>query len=185
MSRHSYGDHLSQETMEHQNNFTLIGNTKQRGDAWHYRATQQGAETNHYPGPIPVEDVKRRLLDWKAVPRRVPVEFPATVETMTHLNDAGEPVRWAVQADRQAAAASDRDHANEVHGLAPYTATKDGRPRNAESSQPGTVVAAGQPGLLHRGCARHDHRGRCGRRLSRMISSSRRRSAPIADWLRR
>src|SRR4051794_20181705 len=101
---------MSHESLSWLNTMTLIGNTAARGNAWHYRATEQGGEPNHYPGPIPVEEVKRRLFAWQAVPRRVAVEFPATVETMTHLNDAGEPVHWVVQADRQAIAPSDRDH---------------------------------------------------------------------------
>lgn len=100
---------MSRETLTHLNNFTLIGNTEQRGNAWHYRAALQGEEPNHYPGPVPIDDVKRRLYYWQPVPRPVAVEFPADVDTMTHLNDAGEPVRWVVQEDRQAIARSDRD----------------------------------------------------------------------------
>src|SRR5215212_1492979 len=100
---------MSRETMLHLNTNTLIGFTDKRGNAWHYRAVLQGDESNHYPGAIPVADVRRRLLNWQAVPRRVAIEFPATFETMTHLNDAGEPVRWAVQADRQAISPSNRD----------------------------------------------------------------------------
>jgi len=95
--------------MVHLNTNTLIGFTEKRGNAWHYRAVLQGAESNHYPGAIPVADVRRRLLNWQAVPRRVAIEFPATVETMTHLNDQGEPVRWAVQQNRQAITPSNRD----------------------------------------------------------------------------
>src|SRR4051794_10509723 len=95
--------------MVHLNTNTLIGFTEKRGNAWHYRAVLQGAESNHYPGAIPVADVRRRLLNWQAVPRRVAIEFPATFETMTHLNDAGEPVRWAVQQNRQAISPSNRD----------------------------------------------------------------------------
>lgn len=58
---------MSQETMRDLNNNTLIGYTEKRGTAWHYRASEQGDEPNHYPGPIPVEDVRRRLFPWKAV----------------------------------------------------------------------------------------------------------------------
>jgi phage/plasmid-like protein (TIGR03299 family) len=43
----------------------LIGHTDKRGKAWHYRASAQGAEPNHYPGPIPVADVQRRLFNWR------------------------------------------------------------------------------------------------------------------------
>lgn len=58
---------MSQETMRDLNNNTLIGYTEKRGTAWHYRASEQGDEPNHYTGPIPVEDVRRRLFPWKAV----------------------------------------------------------------------------------------------------------------------
>jgi phage/plasmid-like protein (TIGR03299 family) len=56
---------MSQETLEWLNANVLIGHTDKRGKAWHYRASAQGAEPNHYPGPIPVADVQRRLFNWK------------------------------------------------------------------------------------------------------------------------
>ena len=52
---------MSEETVHDLNSSTLIGNTDARGTAWHYRAEHQGDEPNHYPGPIPVADVQRRL----------------------------------------------------------------------------------------------------------------------------
>ena len=55
---------MSQETMQWLNTMTLIGFTEKRGEAWHYRAEEQGAESNHYPGAIPVEDVTRRLFNF-------------------------------------------------------------------------------------------------------------------------
>ena len=79
----------------------LIGNTDQRGHAWHYRAGLQGDQPNHYPGPIPVDDVRRRLFDWTAESRRVAQEAPADVDTMTHLSDGGHT--GAVGADPQPA----------------------------------------------------------------------------------
>ena len=60
---------MSSETLQHLNTNTLIGNTDARGHAWHYRAEEQGAESNHYPGPIPIEDVRRRLFCWTAESR--------------------------------------------------------------------------------------------------------------------
>jgi phage/plasmid-like protein (TIGR03299 family) len=42
----------------------LVGLDKR---AWHYSAAHQGAESNHYPGPIPIEDVRRRLFSWQAI----------------------------------------------------------------------------------------------------------------------
>lgn len=100
---------MSKETSEWLNRNVLVGMTDERGTAWHLRQSSQGDEPNHYPGPIPYADVVRRLADWEAVPRRVAVEKPATIETMTHLNEDNEPVRWEVQADRQAIDTSDTD----------------------------------------------------------------------------
>lgn len=98
---------MSQETLTHLNTNTLIGNTAHRGNAWHYRATMQGAESNHYTGPVPVADVQRRLFHWQAESRPVAVEVPADFDTMTHISADGHPVRWAVIEGRQAITRSD------------------------------------------------------------------------------
>jgi len=58
---------MSSETFEWLNRNVLIGMTEQRGKVWHYRASDQGDEPNHYSGPIPLEDVERRLFDWEAI----------------------------------------------------------------------------------------------------------------------
>ena len=58
---------MSAETSIWLNTKTLIGHTLKRGNAWHYRSEQQGDESNHYEGAIPVEDVRRRLFNWQAV----------------------------------------------------------------------------------------------------------------------
>ena len=100
---------MSRETIEDLNINTLIGFTDKRGTAWHYRADQQGDESNHYPGAMPIEDVRRRLFGWTAVSRRMAIELPADMNTMTHLSDDGEPLRWALQEDLQAMCRSD-DH---------------------------------------------------------------------------
>lgn len=55
---------MSQETSSWLNTLVLIGYKLMRGEAWHYRAEDQGAEPNHYDGAIPVEDVIRRLFAW-------------------------------------------------------------------------------------------------------------------------
>lgn len=70
---------MSAETMQWLNANTLIGFTDKRGNAWHYRASDQGDEPNHYAGAIPVEDVERRLFHW------TPVE--GTVETRYRVPD--------------------------------------------------------------------------------------------------
>lgn len=68
---------MSKETSEWLNNNVLIGFTQKRGNAWHYRASDQGAEPNHYPLAIPVADVQRRLFHWHAVEARTFFEFDA------------------------------------------------------------------------------------------------------------
>src|SRR5688572_2824425 len=98
---------MTRETLTHLNTNTLIGMTSQRGTAWHYRAEQQGEETNHYEGPIPVEDVERRLFHWTATSRRIAVETPTDAEQMTHLDPLGSPANWVQVDDRQAITRSD------------------------------------------------------------------------------
>jgi phage/plasmid-like protein (TIGR03299 family) len=85
---------MSQETGQWLNTMTLIGATDKRGNAWHYRAEQQGAETNHYPGFIPVEDVKRRLFFWK------PVEGVLTADATILTPDGVEAVSIQSQLDK-------------------------------------------------------------------------------------
>jgi len=58
---------MSKETLEWLNTNVLVGMTDKRGNAWHHRRSAQGDEANHYTGAIPIEDVRRRLFDWKAV----------------------------------------------------------------------------------------------------------------------
>ena len=65
---------MSIETLEYLQRNILVGFTETRGNAWHYRVDLQGEESNHYPGPVPEEDVNRRLFDWEAVERPVLVE---------------------------------------------------------------------------------------------------------------
>ena len=98
---------MSRETIEHLNTNVLIGNTDHRGHAWHYRAAAQDAESNHYPGPIPIVDVQRRLFRWEAASCRMAMEVPADLDSMTHLTADGMPARWAVQEGVQAIARND------------------------------------------------------------------------------
>lgn len=60
---------MSRETHDWLSQFTLIGFTGKRGNAWHYRA----GDNNHYTGAIPIEDVRSRLFDWEPV--SVPMEY--------------------------------------------------------------------------------------------------------------
>lgn len=46
------------------NRNTLIGCTRERGNAWHRRDNLQGELDNHYPGFIPMADVISRIFNW-------------------------------------------------------------------------------------------------------------------------
>jgi len=70
---------MSRETMEWLNSNVLVGFTDKRGSAWHYRADLQGGEPNHYPGAVPVGDVRRRLFGWDAESWEVYVRRPGDV----------------------------------------------------------------------------------------------------------
>lgn len=82
---------MSRETSEWLNQNTLIGFTDKRGHAWHYRASDQGDEPNHYPDAIPVADVKRRLFGWSFTAEPVYVrfngEFIAVPNTLAQVRD--------------------------------------------------------------------------------------------------
>lgn len=101
---------MSKETFEHLNTQTLIGNTDHRGTAWHYRADLQASEPNHYAGPVPVDDVLRRLFHWSAVSRAIAVELPADLDTAIHIDQLGTPGRWSTIPNRRAICRSDNHH---------------------------------------------------------------------------
>jgi phage/plasmid-like protein (TIGR03299 family) len=91
---------VSKETLGTLNTQTLIGFTEKRGNAWHYRAAEQGAESNHYPGAIPVEDVRRRLFGFTvdpwdvAVSPRLPADADAASRLMRDWEPDEEEVAW-------------------------------------------------------------------------------------------
>lgn len=58
---------MSRETRQWLSQYTLIGFTEKRGNAWHYR---QG-DDNHYVGGVPIEDVRKRLFDWTPVRKQI------------------------------------------------------------------------------------------------------------------
>lgn len=66
---------MSGETLTWLNENTLIGYTKKRGKAWHYR---EGSD-NHYEGAVPVEDVRSRLFNWEAQKKPVYVNVGGEV----------------------------------------------------------------------------------------------------------
>jgi phage/plasmid-like protein (TIGR03299 family) len=91
---------MSRETLATLNNSTLIGFTEKRGRAWHYRADEQGEEPNHYPGAIPVADVRRRLFNWTAEHSPKKYDVTATAENATGIDEHGRPVRTITSTDK-------------------------------------------------------------------------------------
>jgi len=106
---------MSKESLQWLNTNTLIGCTDKRGTAWHWRAQEQGEQSNHYPGAIPVADVQDRLFGWTAESRRLAVELPAAVVDATHW-EGGHPRRWAVVPEKQAICRSDDDSVLGIFG---------------------------------------------------------------------
>jgi phage/plasmid-like protein (TIGR03299 family) len=115
---------MSKETLTWLNQNVLIGNTDKRGHAWHYKASEQGGEPNHYPGFIPVHDVERRLFafDPVAAPAAflkpiTPADFPLHKATGGHpdnvikvASDAGvQYYRVVVDEEHQAIVDPDND----------------------------------------------------------------------------
>ena len=99
---------MSAETAQWLNTQTLIGFTSKRGHAWHYRAEAQGDEPNHYPGPIPVPDVARRLFAWDAVSRPVLVSLPTDdLAAADDIDEDGQATRYVPVPGRQAVIRSD------------------------------------------------------------------------------
>jgi phage/plasmid-like protein (TIGR03299 family) len=112
---------MSRETMKWLNSNTLIGYTGKRGSAWHYRADLQSAEPNHYPGRVPVEDVRRRLFSWDAESWRVYARKPGAgnldVAELLAQPDYDAMVAYVLDAlglreqkNRQAITRSDNEH---------------------------------------------------------------------------
>lgn len=67
---------MSRESLKWLNRNVLIGYRDARGTAWHYSASEQGDEPNHYPGPVPIADVRRRLFSWTAEARALSFHRP-------------------------------------------------------------------------------------------------------------
>jgi phage/plasmid-like protein (TIGR03299 family) len=84
---------VTRETLEWLNRNTLIGYTEKRGKAWHCRAELQGAEPNHYPGAIPVDDVLRRLFNWEATTVRLYQQVLCDPAEATTVDEDGRPTK--------------------------------------------------------------------------------------------
>jgi phage/plasmid-like protein (TIGR03299 family) len=74
---------MSMETQAWLDNNVLVGFTKKRGNAWHWR---QGTD-NHFDDAIPIDVVRRRLFDWE------PVKEPTLIHSRNgELQLSGEHV---------------------------------------------------------------------------------------------
>lgn len=98
---------MSAESSQWLNNNVLVGFTEKRGHAWHYKASDQGTEPNHYVGPVPLDDVLRRLFHWHAVELPVYVPVPATLDDFDWVDPSGQPVKLIQRVDRKNIAADD------------------------------------------------------------------------------
>jgi phage/plasmid-like protein (TIGR03299 family) len=86
---------MSQETLTWLNQNVLIGFTDKRGHAWHYDEASQGNEPNHYPGAIPLADIKARLFGWTPVEGKVKttgrVGGKSRTQVVPHLKSLQHP----------------------------------------------------------------------------------------------
>jgi len=64
---------MTVESREWLNGNILVGFTDQNGLPWWYKQELQGPEPTVYPGPVPREDVLRRLFRWRAESR--PIQY--------------------------------------------------------------------------------------------------------------
>lgn len=131
---------MSRETLATLNAETLIGYTAKRGTAWHYRADLQGAEPNHYPGPIPVEDVRRRLFGW------TPVRADIRAEAITPdgVLSVADPTRVAIVRPDNGTVLGVFKSGYQVHDYADWLVTYVERILDAD-------LAIGSAGLLRGG----------------------------------
>lgn len=69
---------MSRYSIETLNNGNiLVGDTKRNGKAWWWNeaaARALGVEDVHYPDAIPIEEVRRRLFPWEAIPTPIAIK---------------------------------------------------------------------------------------------------------------
>ena len=77
---------MSRETLSWLNNNVLVGFTDKRGPAWHGRR----GDDNHYPGAVPVADVRKRLFSFEV--EEVPVGTIEHTLTSTGVAETHETI---------------------------------------------------------------------------------------------
>ncbi len=81
--------------------------------------------------------VHRRLFSWHAESRRLAVEVPSGPESMTHLTENRQPMRWTVLPERQAICRSDDTDGTVMGIFSPgYAITPVGTPCPKSSPAP-------------------------------------------------
>lgn len=112
---------MSKETHEWLSNNVLVGFTEKRGNAWHYRE----GDDNHYVGPVPTQDVLKRLFSWE--PEVTPLYVP------TYAEGPSDGVTYAEVPGRIAVRRPDTGHVLGVfkdsynpHGFAEWLVTNVG-----------------------------------------------------------
>lgn len=128
---------MSAETLEWLNKFVLIGNTAQRGDAWHRR---KGSD-NHWDGPVPVEEVEKRLFNWEPV--KVTPEYPWKQADGSIIRRTADDDCFIIRSDNGDKLGSHADGFS-IHGYREWLL------KNAEMIM-GTGLEIGQAGLLKNG----------------------------------
>lgn len=98
---------MSRETSTWLNQNVLIGFAQNRGHAWHYRASDQGDEPNHYDDAVPVADVERRLFNWEPVATPLLIRVPSGVDNADGMDEEGDPFRYVEVPNQQAITRSD------------------------------------------------------------------------------
>jgi phage/plasmid-like protein (TIGR03299 family) len=67
---------MSEESLRWLNTHILVGFTEKNREPWWFRPKAQASESSIYPGPVPADDVLRRLFSWDAEKWPVVVQQP-------------------------------------------------------------------------------------------------------------
>ena len=117
---------MSNETTEWLNNNVLIGfiDDKMKWADQPYAISGKDADgntivkpwfadedyTGGYPGPIPIEAVQAKLLDWQAIESPIYGELPTDIGNADTISADGTPVKRLLLPDRKAIVRSDNGH---------------------------------------------------------------------------
>lgn len=102
---------MTRQTIEWLNTMTRIGDTDRRGNAWHHRK----GNTNHYPGAIPLDDVRELLLPYEPIEHPIYFRLPCDVAEADGMDDNGMPFRWSKIENFKAIAS--KDHPETIHAI--------------------------------------------------------------------